>query len=129
MTTNYVTSNIAEFGHRELIQLRDLLDAMINHGLPSDFYDDEVRPMFNKYSGNVFLTNSDYQVAMLGGDKLESFYSSPYEGKEGFFDDLLSEFDDMHEEDKEWFRDVAKSIRREDELPALEDDNDTEESE
>ena len=100
MTT---TTNLAQFGNRELVEVRDLLDAMLNSGLPSDFYEDAVQPMFNMNSGHVFLTNSDYQVCMLNGDKLESFYSSPYAGLEGFYDDLKEEYEDMHEEDKEWF--------------------------
>ena len=101
MTTT--TTNLAQFGKRELAEVRDLLDAMLNSGLPSDFYEDAVQPMFNMNSGYVFLTNSEYQVCMLNGDKLESFYSSPYAGLEGFYDDLKEQYEDMHEEDKEWF--------------------------
>ena len=100
MTT---TTNLAKFGTRELAEVRDLLDAMINQGLPDDFYNSEVVPMFDQSSGYVFLTNSYFQVAMLNGDKLESFYSSPYECFEGFYDDLKEQYEDMHEEDKEWF--------------------------
>ena len=72
--------------------LCDLLKAMKEQGLPSDFYDDEVHPMMNTYSGNVFLTNSDYQAAMLNGDKLESWYFLSFYGNEGFLDDLLDEY-------------------------------------
>lgn len=114
MTT---TTNLAQFGARELAEVRDLLDAMLTQGLPSDFSDDEVQPMLNMNSGYVFLTNSDFDVCMLNDGKLESFYNSPYEGKEGFFSDLLEEYADMHEEDKEWMQDLAKRLGREDELP------------
>ena len=100
MTT---TTNLADFGNRELVMVRDLLSAMLEQGLPEDFYNNEVVPMFNQNSGYVFLTNSDYQVAMLNGDKLESFYTSPHEGLEGFYDDLKEQYEDMCEEDKEWF--------------------------
>ena len=100
MTT---TTNLAQFSNRELAEVRDLLDAMLNSGLPSDFYEDAVQPMFNLNSGCVFLTNSEYQVCMLNEGKLESFYSSPYAGLEGFYDDLKEQYEDMHEEDKEWF--------------------------
>jgi len=100
MTT---TTNLAQFSNRELAEVRDLLDAMLNSGLPSDFYEDTVQPMFNLNSGCVFLTNSEYQVCMLNEGKLESFYSSPYAGLEGFYDDLKEQYEDMHEEDKEWF--------------------------
>ena len=39
-------------------------------------------------------------------DQLElySFYTSPYEGKEGSFDELLEEYKEMHPEDQAyWF--------------------------
>ena len=97
------TTNLAQFGARELEKVRDLLDAMLTQGLPSDFSDDGVHPMFDMNSGFVFLTNSDYDVCMINGNKLESFYTSPYEGLEGFYDDLKEQYEDMNEEDKEWF--------------------------
>ena len=56
-------------------------------------------------SGYVFFTNSEYQVAMCETNehnKLElySFYSSPYEGKEGSFDELLDEYEENAEAGK-----------------------------
>jgi hypothetical protein len=66
----------------------ELLTASCNNGFPDDFNDDEVVLMMNMNSGNVFLTNSDYQVAMMNGDKLESFYSCPQCGHEGFKEDM-----------------------------------------
>lgn len=121
MTT---TINLAEFGIRELTEVRNLLDAMITHGLPDQFYNDGVHPMFNKISGAVFLTNSDYDVCMVVDGKLEMWYSSPYECKEGFFGDLLEEYPDMHPEDQEWFRNIAINEGRSAELPELEDGED-----
>ena len=82
------TTDLSKFGYREWEMLRDTLDAMIKHGLPSDFENDGVHPMFNMNSGHVFLTNAEYQVAMLNGDKLESFYSCPECGHEGFRDEI-----------------------------------------
>lgn len=114
MTT---TTNLADFGFREIKMARDLLDAWVNNGLPEDFDNSGVVLMMNRNSGNVFLTNEEFEVAMLNGDTLESFYNSPYEGREGFFDDLLTEYEDMHEEDKQWFRDLAERLGREEELP------------
>lgn len=81
------TTNLAEFGWRELKILEDLLKTWREQGLPSDFEEDEVHPMMNKNSGNVFLTNSQFQVAMLCDDKLESFYHCSYCGHEGFAED------------------------------------------
>jgi hypothetical protein len=81
-------SGKASLAYHAWDRLRDLINAMMDHGLPDDFNNDEVHPMFNRNSGNVFLTNSDYQVAMMNGDKLESFYSCPECGEEGFVEDL-----------------------------------------
>ena len=47
--------------------------------------------MLNLKSGYVFLTNSDYQVAMMNGDNLESFYTDFETGEEGFRNDLSNE--------------------------------------
>jgi hypothetical protein len=100
----------------------EILKAWESGGLPDDFNEEGVKIAFNSNSGNVFLTNEDFQVAMVEGLCLESFYNSPYEGREGFFTDLLSEYPSMHREDQEWFRDIAKATDKEGLLPALDDE-------
>lgn len=82
------TSDLSKFGSRERAMVEELLKAWREQGLPEDFNNDEVAPMMNKHSGNVFLTNSDFQVAMMNGDTLESFYSCPECGHEGFKDEM-----------------------------------------
>lgn len=86
-TQNITTTNLADFAQRERDILIDLLQAWRDQGLPDDFYDEEVVPMLNTESRHVFLTNEDYQVAMLNGDKLESWYSCANCGHEGFLED------------------------------------------
>jgi len=81
------TTDLACFGSRERWMLVELLTAWDKHGLPIDFYDDEVRPMMNRNSGNVFLTNLEYQVAMMNGDKLEIWHHCGNYGHEGFHED------------------------------------------
>ena len=81
------TTDLADFGWRERQMLIDLLQAWNEQALPEGFSDDEVRPMMNRNSGNVFLTNSDFQVAMMNGDKLEIFHCCPDCGHEGFAED------------------------------------------
>jgi len=83
-----VTSDFSKFGWRERRMAATLLTASCDQGFPEDFNDDEVTICMNTGSGNVFLTNSDYQVAMMNGDKLESFYSCPECGHEGFKDEM-----------------------------------------
>jgi hypothetical protein len=107
------TEDLAKFGFRELDIAGDLLKA-IQKGLPSDFEQAGIKVGFNTHSGYVFLTNADHQVAMVDDQgKLYSFYSSPYEGKEGSYEDLKEEYDDMHPEDQEWFDDLTKSLNKE----------------
>jgi len=100
-----VTNDLAQFGHREKKMAGVLLLAMNEQGLPQDFYDDEVTVMMNKNSGNVFLTNSDYQVAMMNGEKLESFYSCPICGHEGFKDEMVHNEDNI--ECQEYLKDIT----------------------
>lgn len=82
------TTDLAKFGHRERKMAEDLLRTWREKGLPEDFYDEEVIIMMNDSSGNVFLTNTDYQVAMMNREKLESFYTCPICGHEGFINEM-----------------------------------------
>ena len=121
------TEDLADFGYREQEEAKNLFQAWRESGLPVDFWNNGVKIGFNMNSGYVFLTNSDYQVAMCTTneqDQLElySFYTSPYEGKEGSFDELLEEYKEMHPEDQEWFQEISDNINRSDELPDLEEE-------
>lgn len=100
-----VTSDLADFGARERMMAADLLKAANDQGFPSDFYDDGVTVAMNRNSGYVFLTNSEYQVAMLNGDKLETFYSCPGCGEEGFVDEIDHE---GNRECRRFLREIAK---------------------
>ena len=103
------TTDLNEFGSREREMAEELLRAWRKQGLPHDFYDDNVEIMMNTYSGNVFLTNSDYQVAMMNGDYLESFYTLSYNGHEGFLEDFENyKEDDLHKEDWEQLKQIRK---------------------
>ena len=103
------TTDLSEFGIRERDMAEELLRAWRTQGLPEDFYDDKVEIMMNKFSGNVFLTNSDFQVAMMNGDHLESFYTLSYNGHEGFLEDFENyKEDDLHREDWEQLKQIRK---------------------
>lgn len=108
MANNFYTENLADFGFRERQEAGKLLLAE----LPMHFSGDGVRVAFNMNSGNVFLVNDDYQVAMLNGDgELEVFHTTPYEGHEGFIIDLLEEHspEDLHYEDAIYIFSQAKA--------------------
>ena len=117
---NGYTENLADFGYMEQDKAKDIFEAWKLNGLPRDFDNDGVKLAFNMNSGNVFLTNAEYQVSMCGdNEELYSFYSSPYEGYEGSFDDLLDEYKNMNKEDQEWFRGIAQNINRLDEIKKI----------
>jgi hypothetical protein len=104
MSDEVVTSDLSKFGSRERAILVTLLIAWRGQGLPAGFDNDEVVPMMNMNSGNVFLTNSNYDVAMMNGDKIESFYSCPECGHEGFKEDM------QHSEDTRGCREFLSDI-------------------
>ncbi len=85
------TTDLSKFGMREIEELKDILTAWVDKGLPHDFNGDGVLPMFNMNSGNVFLTNDDCQVAMICDGELESFYICPECVHEGFFYEMDNE--------------------------------------
>jgi hypothetical protein len=102
-----LTSDLSKFGARERKMLIELLTAWREQGLPADFYDCKVFPMMNTESGNVFLCNEDYQVCMMNGDKLESFYSCPQCGHEGFLEEM------EHNEDNDDCQEYLNEIKGE----------------
>ncbi|WP_374950695.1 hypothetical protein [Mucilaginibacter sp.] len=108
--TNYYTENFAEFGFSEIKTLQEILSAWIKSGLPNGFDNDGVKPALNKNSGYVFLTNNEYQVAMLNESRLEIYHNLPYSGIEGFLEDIISEYtqEELHQEDLEYIRNAAE---------------------
>ena len=113
------TTNLAEFGYRELAIAGEILTAYADRKeICPYFTGDGVQLMMNKNSGNVFLTDEDCNVLMMNGDNLEGFYSTPYEGHEGFLDDLLNEWNKNWENpDSEYLANLMKDSGRENELP------------
>ena len=115
--TEYYTEDYGKFGYREKAIAKDLIQALNDKKTPDDFELTGVRVAFNMMSGYVFLTNDDYQVCMIDDENnLYSFYTLSYEGLEGDFDELLEQYEDMHPEDQEQFRDIAKNIGREEDI-------------
>ncbi|MDD2627803.1 MAG: hypothetical protein PHD20_02835 [Clostridia bacterium] len=111
MSNEITTTNLADFGWRERKLAAELLTVSCEQGFPDDFEDEEVIIMFNRNSGSVFFTNAEFQVAMMNGDKLESFYTTPYNGHEGFADELKAEYEqnseDWHEDDIQYLKDIG----------------------
>lgn len=110
--SNVYTENMADIMacSIERKEVQSIITAWNEHGLPDNFYLENVRFAYNRNSGYVFLVNDDYQCAMMNGDELEMFYTSPYDGHEGFINDLLQSYNDgldsWHEDDIEWLNDI-----------------------
>ncbi len=81
------TTDLSDFGFHERQKLIKLLVAWHQQAFPREFYPDGVMPMLNKESRWVFLTNSEHEVAMLNGDKLEIWHYCGNCGHEGFNED------------------------------------------
>lgn len=114
------TENLGEFGIRELELAIDLLQAA-KKGYPSDFWTEGVKLGFNTSSGLVFLTNDNYDVCMEVSGELYTFYTSPYDGFEGFLWDLMADYLETpgawDEEDVVWLRELCSD-------PQIVEDND-----
>ena len=72
MSDSIVTQNLNRFGYRELDLAVKLLEALKDQ--PIDFLGRGVRLCFNTFSGNVFLCDEDYNVAMMDGGRLEQWF-------------------------------------------------------
>jgi hypothetical protein len=104
------TTDLSDFGRRELRMAGELLTAYAAN--PPDWMGDGVQVMLNRNSGYVFLTDEDCNCAMMNGDDLDAWLSTPYEGHEGFVSDLLDEYkpDDLHRDDLEFIREWAERL-------------------
>jgi hypothetical protein len=104
------TTDFSKFGSREREMAEELLRASRLQGFPEDFDISDVTEvgvsiMLNMNSGYVFFTNADCQVAMMNGDELESFYSCPICGHEGFAEEMEHNTDDP--ECQEYLSDIG----------------------
>ena len=94
------TTDLADFGSREREMLVEILLAWKEQGLPKEFHHYDVIPMMNRQSGCVFLTNSEFQVAMMDGNKLAIWHTCGNCGHEGFHDDCQLTDDGCNECEK-----------------------------
>ena len=104
------TKDLADFGFRELKMAAELLTAYCE--MPPEFLEDGVHLMMNRHSGNVFLTDEEFNVAMMNEGKLDAFLFTPYHGHEGFIDELAEQYspDDLNSEDAEFIRHWADRL-------------------
>ena len=94
--TPIVTSDLKDFGYRELIEVEKLIRALRENGLPNDFSNEDLSIMMNRDSGFVFFTNAEFQVSMVHDDnKLYEFFSCIECGNEGELEDICDNPEDF----------------------------------
>jgi hypothetical protein len=81
------TKDFSKFGFVEIKEAAQLLTEYVNTHNKLDLTEG-ISVEFNTRSGNVFLVDEDYNVAMLNDGDLEMFYSCPECGHEGFKEDF-----------------------------------------
>jgi hypothetical protein len=107
MMADVAYAQFNDFGYIELREASDLL-RLYSLGAISDLARDYftgpygISIGFNNMSGNVFLVDEDFNVLMDAGGQLDLFISTPYSGEEGFYDDLMEIYNELHPEDQEY---------------------------
>ena len=82
MMSDVYTASFEKWGHWELAEGANILNAYAEHGQP-DFLSDGITLNFNPTSGKVFMSDSEYNVAVLEGDELVQFFYCAQCGFEG----------------------------------------------
>lgn len=99
------TEDLSKFGMREIKLAAKLLTAYSNADQNNTQYlNHGVKLAFNSSGGHVYLTDEEGNVAMMQGNLLCDWLISPHDSLQGFYNDMLEKYEDMHEEDKEWFK-------------------------
>ena len=86
-----ITKDFSKFGQREREMASELLSA---YGTPKDdtkLLGQGITVFFNPNSGYVFLSDEDYNVAIIEGDRLVDFITCPECGHEATLGDFLDD--------------------------------------
>lgn len=114
-----LTHDLADFGSRERDIASDILRALDRDGLPATMNNTGLRIYLNRLSGYVFLSDDDYNTAVMDGPNLVGHYCTPYNGHEGTFTELVAEYDPdlWNSEDSRYLCDLAEILGTVDQLP------------
>jgi CRISPR/Cas system Type II protein with McrA/HNH and RuvC-like nuclease domain len=96
-TVMYSTNDLSKFGYRERQMASKLLSTyQSSKDLTKAFEDEGLEIMFNTMSGYVFLTNSEYQVALLDeNENLVDYLHCSECGREGTLEELKAETEEF----------------------------------
>ena len=116
LTGEYGSNNeLSLLGYRECGMFAQLLEAWSDQNLSSlakKYFEGLEDWGFNPNSGFVFLVDQAYNVLMFNESigKLDLFLSTPYEGQEGFIEDLLNEYEYLEYQDKKFVKEYYSSL-------------------
>ena len=108
-------NELSLLGYRECGMLGQLLEAWSDRALTNlakKYFEGLEDWGYNPNSGFVFLVDQDYNVLMYNQSVglLDLFLSTPYEGQEGFIEDLLIDFKTLNEEDQDFVMEYYKNL-------------------
>jgi len=87
-----VTKDLSQFGLRERNMAKELLSVYGTDKDITEHLGDGIEVWFNMNSGCVFLSDEDYNTAMINGDKLEDFINCGNCGHEDFSSEFIGEY-------------------------------------
>ena len=97
MSDNYLTEDITDIPLDEVVPLLTALDKWRNEStrtstkmFQASWYDKGSKVAMNNQSGYVFLTNEEWQVAMIDNGKLTMFLNCGECGNEGLENDFVN---------------------------------------
>ena len=112
MSDKYLTEDITDIPLHEVVPLLTALEAYRSGStiaatkmFQAAWYDEKTHIAMNNQSGYTFLTNEDYQVAMLENEKLTMFLKCGECGNEG----LENEFEVV--DSCQGCKDIMKDIK------------------
>jgi len=114
MTDSYLTSDISKM---DLSEVTEMLNAYQNQGFKttpafkSMWYDEDTKPTTNLESGYTFLTNSEYQVAMMNEGILSMFMNCGECGAEEFEQEWVSHMGKIESIPCEGCQEIVKMLR------------------
>lgn len=104
------TNDLSKFGLREIkiasVLLQKYSDGEVTDRCRDYFGYSGVKLEFNTNSGIVYLVDDDCNVAIVNDDLdlLDLFLFTPDDGFEGFFDELVDNYNEMSEDDREYLK-------------------------
>ena len=109
---NYLTTDISKM---DLSEVTRLLNAYQRENTTTAFkalwYDEETIPTLNQESGYCFLTNSEYQVAMMNEGMLSMFINCGECGAEEFEQEWVSHMGKIESIPCEGCQEIVKQLR------------------